>query len=226
MPNFHETGYGKRFFESQLPRLIEALESIASAAHAMTEATEQFRRIADRLEEIDLEAEDDAPAPALAAIAREAQRQRPLPKTAVPQQDVNAALMGINIRPLVCPECEGFLDETHDSPEEWYCPECKSHVGGVDALMASDEYYAKHRRVPDSPEMISNRLKEWENDDPITGVMREAGLLPACPKCKGKLQEPQPNRFRCPNCQEDVPIDKVASIPANPKQPDSERRRR
>lgn len=28
---FHETGYGKRFFESQLPKLIKALERIADA---------------------------------------------------------------------------------------------------------------------------------------------------------------------------------------------------
>lgn len=31
MPNFHETVYGKRFFESQLPKLIKTLERIADA---------------------------------------------------------------------------------------------------------------------------------------------------------------------------------------------------
>lgn len=31
MPQFHETQYGKRFFESQLPKLIKALERIADA---------------------------------------------------------------------------------------------------------------------------------------------------------------------------------------------------
>lgn len=31
MPQFHETMYGKRFFDSQLPALIKALERIAIA---------------------------------------------------------------------------------------------------------------------------------------------------------------------------------------------------
>lgn len=31
MPQFHETMYGKRFFDSQLPALIKALERIAVA---------------------------------------------------------------------------------------------------------------------------------------------------------------------------------------------------
>ena len=31
MPQFHETMYGKRFFDSQLPALIKVLERIAIA---------------------------------------------------------------------------------------------------------------------------------------------------------------------------------------------------
>lgn len=31
MAQFHETQYGKRFFDSQLPKLIKALERIADA---------------------------------------------------------------------------------------------------------------------------------------------------------------------------------------------------
>jgi hypothetical protein len=31
MPQFHETGYGSRFYNGQLPTLIHALERIASA---------------------------------------------------------------------------------------------------------------------------------------------------------------------------------------------------
>ena len=31
MAQFHETTYGKRFFDSQLPKLIKALERIADA---------------------------------------------------------------------------------------------------------------------------------------------------------------------------------------------------
>ena len=40
MPQFHETWYGKRFFDNQLPKLIEELSRIADA----------FNRIADSLE--------------------------------------------------------------------------------------------------------------------------------------------------------------------------------
>lgn len=31
MPHFHETGYGRKFFEKQLPDLIRAVERIADA---------------------------------------------------------------------------------------------------------------------------------------------------------------------------------------------------
>ena len=34
---FHETGYGRRFFESQLPKLIKALERIADSLEKMQE---------------------------------------------------------------------------------------------------------------------------------------------------------------------------------------------
>ena len=34
---FHETVYGKRFFDSQLPKLIKALERIADALEKMQE---------------------------------------------------------------------------------------------------------------------------------------------------------------------------------------------
>lgn len=34
MPQFHETGYGRRFFESDLPRLVRALERIATQLEA------------------------------------------------------------------------------------------------------------------------------------------------------------------------------------------------
>lgn len=37
MPEFHETVYGKRFFESQLPKLIKALERIADALEKQNE---------------------------------------------------------------------------------------------------------------------------------------------------------------------------------------------
>lgn len=37
MLNFHETMYGKRFFDGQLPRLIKALERIADALEKQNE---------------------------------------------------------------------------------------------------------------------------------------------------------------------------------------------
>lgn len=37
MPQLHETMYGKRFFDSQLPALIKALERIAKALEKQEE---------------------------------------------------------------------------------------------------------------------------------------------------------------------------------------------
>lgn len=37
MPRFDETVYGKRFFDSQLPKLIKALERIADALEKQNE---------------------------------------------------------------------------------------------------------------------------------------------------------------------------------------------
>ena len=39
---FHETGYGKRFFDGQLPALIKALERIAKALESKEK--EQMRK--------------------------------------------------------------------------------------------------------------------------------------------------------------------------------------
>lgn len=41
MPNFHETMYGKRFFDSQLPKLITALERIADALEKQNEIKQE-----------------------------------------------------------------------------------------------------------------------------------------------------------------------------------------
>lgn len=40
MPQFHETAFGKRFLESQLPKLIKALERIADALEEKNKKTE------------------------------------------------------------------------------------------------------------------------------------------------------------------------------------------
>lgn len=40
MPNFHETMYGKRFFDGQLPKLITTLERIADALEKQNEKEE------------------------------------------------------------------------------------------------------------------------------------------------------------------------------------------
>lgn len=37
MPKFHETGYGRRFFEKQLPDLIKAVERVADALEERNE---------------------------------------------------------------------------------------------------------------------------------------------------------------------------------------------
>ena len=41
MPQFHETGYGKRFFDGQLPALIRSLDRIADALQDNTKKTEE-----------------------------------------------------------------------------------------------------------------------------------------------------------------------------------------
>lgn len=37
MPQFHETGYGSKFFQRQLPDLIKAMERIANALEEQNE---------------------------------------------------------------------------------------------------------------------------------------------------------------------------------------------
>lgn len=39
-PEFYQTGYGKRFFEAQLPRLINAIERLADAVEKQKETEE------------------------------------------------------------------------------------------------------------------------------------------------------------------------------------------
>jgi len=41
MPQFHETGYGRIFFDSQLPRLIAALEKIAAHLETLVASQEK-----------------------------------------------------------------------------------------------------------------------------------------------------------------------------------------
>ena len=41
MPNLHETGLGRRFFESQLPKLIKELGRIADALEKQNELKEK-----------------------------------------------------------------------------------------------------------------------------------------------------------------------------------------
>jgi hypothetical protein len=42
-PQFFETGYGRRFFDSQLPRLLATLERLADAAEAKTQPGDPTR---------------------------------------------------------------------------------------------------------------------------------------------------------------------------------------
>jgi len=41
MPRFHETGYGRKFFERQLPDLIRAVERVADALEKQSKLLEE-----------------------------------------------------------------------------------------------------------------------------------------------------------------------------------------
>lgn len=41
MPRFHETGYGRKFFERQLPELIEAIKRVADALEKQNQLLEK-----------------------------------------------------------------------------------------------------------------------------------------------------------------------------------------
>lgn len=41
MPRFHETGYGRKFFERQLPDLIRAVERVADALEKQNQLLEK-----------------------------------------------------------------------------------------------------------------------------------------------------------------------------------------
>ena len=43
-PQFHETGYGRRFFLSQLPNLIKALNRLADAMEKQNELNEEEKK--------------------------------------------------------------------------------------------------------------------------------------------------------------------------------------
>ncbi len=62
--NFHETLYGKRFLEGQLPQLLNALETIAYELKRSNDITEDkhLKRIADEVAVVE---------PALARLLRE-----------------------------------------------------------------------------------------------------------------------------------------------------------
>lgn len=41
MPRFHETGYGRKFFERQLPELIKAIKRVADALEKQNQLLEK-----------------------------------------------------------------------------------------------------------------------------------------------------------------------------------------
>ena len=43
-PQFHETGYGKTFFQSQLPNLIKAINRLAEAMEKQNELKEEKKK--------------------------------------------------------------------------------------------------------------------------------------------------------------------------------------
>lgn len=55
MPKFHETGYGKRFLEGQLPQLIKQLEIIGNELKRANDLKENkdLKKIADEIAEFE-----------------------------------------------------------------------------------------------------------------------------------------------------------------------------
>lgn len=43
-PQFHETGYGRTFFQSQLPNLIKAINRLADAMEKQNELKEEEKK--------------------------------------------------------------------------------------------------------------------------------------------------------------------------------------
>ena len=43
-PQFHETGYGRTFFQSQLPNLIKAINRLADAMEKQNELNEEEKK--------------------------------------------------------------------------------------------------------------------------------------------------------------------------------------
>lgn len=43
-PQFHETGYGRTFFQSQLPNLIKAINRLADAMEKQNELKEEGKK--------------------------------------------------------------------------------------------------------------------------------------------------------------------------------------
>ena len=43
-PQFHETGYGRSFFQSQLPNLIKAINRLADAMEKQNELKEEEKK--------------------------------------------------------------------------------------------------------------------------------------------------------------------------------------
>lgn len=48
MPEFHMTGYGKRFFDGQLPELIKNMGRIADALEKIVENNEKAKEIINK----------------------------------------------------------------------------------------------------------------------------------------------------------------------------------
>jgi hypothetical protein len=128
--------------EMKWPDFDSFTQALKDVMRALENATDAMNRLAEKLD--DLEVDDDTPPAVREANERLARERAALEARGftVPDQ-VKARMMGIDIRPLICPECDGVLDETNSSPDEWWCPSCRSHVDGVQALLASDAYHAK-----------------------------------------------------------------------------------
>ena len=53
-PQFHETGYGKNFFQSQLPSLIQALEKIGDVHNLLADKDRELSKARERIKALEL----------------------------------------------------------------------------------------------------------------------------------------------------------------------------
>lgn len=87
MPQFHETMYGKKFFDSQLPKLIHALKSISGSLENISEL------LGEQVDEVKSEVDFDTHA---ANLIQEYRRKYPM-LLEVPDEKVMIVITCLNL---------------------------------------------------------------------------------------------------------------------------------